>query len=134
MMSQDSQKGWEAKALRAWHLAMLRFAITLEDADRQAAIAIATKIDALGQPRGVRSSFGFFRKTSAKLCDAILQPQEPTYATLRQHLVRIDDDRLRRAFAAAINFDQLKEASASKPVKPNDDLWKGLSSRGNHLL
>ena len=102
--------------------------------DRQAAIAIATEIDALGQPRGARSSFEFFRKTSAKLCEAILQPQEPTYATLRQHLVRIDDDRLRRAFAAAINFDQLKEASASKPVKPNDDLWKELSSRGNHVL
>ena len=132
-MSQDSQKGWEA-ALRAWHLTMLRFAITLEDADRQAAIAIATEIDAFGQPRGARSSFEFFRKTSAKLCEAILQPQEPTYATLRQHLVRIDDDRLRRAFAAAINFDQLKEASASKLVKPADDLWKGLSSRGNHVL
>lgn len=134
MMSQDSQKGWEAKALRAWHLTMLRFAITLEDPTGKAAIAIATEIDALGQPRGARSSFEFFRKTSAKLCEAILQPQEPTYATLRQHLVRIDDDRLRRAFAAAINFDQLKEASASKPVKPNDDLWKELSSRGNHVL
>jgi hypothetical protein len=113
---------------------MLRFAVTLEDADRQAAMAIATEIDALGQPRGARSSFGFFRKTSAELCEALLQPDELTYAALRQHLARINDDRLRRAFAAAINFDQLKEASASKPVKRNDDLWKGLSSRGNHLL
>jgi len=60
MMSQDSQKGWEAKALRAWHLTMLRFAITLEDPTGKAAIAIATEIDALGQPRGARSSFESF--------------------------------------------------------------------------
>jgi hypothetical protein len=118
-VSQDSQKGWVAKALRAWHLTMLRFAITLEDVDRQAAIAIATEIDALGQPRGARSSFGLFRKTSAKLCEAILQPRESTYATLRQHLVRIDDDRLRRTFAAAINFDQLEDASVRPPRGDN---------------
>jgi hypothetical protein len=133
-MRQDSQKGWEAKALRAWHLTMLRFAITLEDADKQAAMAIATEIDVLGQLRSARSSFGFFRRTSVELCEAILQPDELTYATLRQHLARINDGRLRRAFAAAINFDQLKEAWASKPVKRNDDLWKGISSRGGRLL
>ena len=113
---------------------MLRFAITLEDADKQAAMAIATEIDVLGQLRSARSSFGFFRRTSVELCEAILQPDELTYATLRQHLARINDGRLRRAFAAAINFDRLKEASAGKPVKRNDDLWKGISSRGGRLL
>jgi hypothetical protein len=87
-----------------------------------------------GRRRGEIAGYQVWQSRSAKLCEAILQPQEPIYATLRQHLVRIDDDRLRRAFAAAINFDQLKEASASKLVKPTDDLWKGLSSRGNHVL
>jgi hypothetical protein len=42
---------WRAKTLRAWQLAMLRFAVTLDNADRLAVMAIANEIDRLGPPR-----------------------------------------------------------------------------------
>ena len=38
---------WHAKTLRAWHLAILRFAVTLDNADRLAVLAIANEIDRL---------------------------------------------------------------------------------------
>jgi len=104
-MSQDAQKGWEARALRAWHLAVLRFAVTLENADRLAVLAIAAEIDRLGPSHRGRPAFGFFRRTTAELCAAILEPNELSSAALRQHLARIDDDRLKRVFAAAIEAD-----------------------------
>ena len=133
-MSQDAQKGWEARAVRAWHLAVLRFAVTLENADRLAVLAIAAEIDRLGPSHGGRPAFGFFRRTSAELCAAILEPNELSSAVLRQHLARIDDDRLKRVFAAAIEADQPKASSVSKPPKRDTGLWRGLSSRDKHLL
>ena len=39
---------WRAKTLRAWQLAILRFAVTLDNADRLAVMAIAGEIDRLG--------------------------------------------------------------------------------------
>jgi hypothetical protein len=51
---------------------------------------------------------------------------------LRQYLACIEDDRLKRAFAAAIDANQPVVSHASKPVKRDNGLWKGLSSRGSH--
>src|SRR5450759_2656877 len=133
-MSQGPQKGWEARTLRAWQLALLRFAVTLDNADRLAALAIATEIDKLGPQDNCRQSFGFFRSTSAELCAAILEPNELNSAVLRQHLARIDDARLKRVFAATIEADQPKASSVSKPPKRDTGLWRGLSSRDKHLL
>ena len=133
-MSQDAQKGWEARALRAWHLAVLRFAVTLENADRLAVLAIAAEIDRLGPSHRGRPAFGFFRRTSAELCSAILRPNELSSAVLRQYLARIDDDRLKRVFAATIEADQSKVSSVGKPSRRGSGLWRGLSSRGNHCL
>ena len=93
---------WHARTLRAWQLAMLRFAVTLDNADRLAVMAIAAEIDGLAP--GGKPAFGFFRRTSAELCAAILQPNELTPAVLRQYLARMEDDRLKRAFAAAIEI------------------------------
>jgi hypothetical protein len=54
---------------------------------------------------------------------------------LRQYLGRIDDKRLRRIFAAAVEADQPKRSAVGKPAKRDNGLWKGLSSRGTtHLL
>jgi hypothetical protein len=61
---------------------------------------------------------------------------------LRQYLARIDDDRLKRAFAATIETDQPKTietdqpkvSSISKPFKRHSGLWRGLSSRRNQQL
>jgi hypothetical protein len=134
MSSSVPGKEWHAKTLRAWQLAILRFAVTLDNADRLAVMAIASEIDRLGPEQDGKPDFGFFRRTSAELCAATLQPNELTSTVLRQYLARIDDDRLKRAFAAAIESDQGEASSVSKPFKRDNGLWKGLSSRGNQPL
>ena len=123
---------WYAGTLRAWHLAMLRYAVTLDSADRLAALRIAREIDGLYPRQDGSTEFEFFRRTSAELCAAILQPNERAPAVLRQYLVRLDDDRLKRAFAAAIDAVQPTVAPISRPARRRNDLWKGLSSRSDH--
>jgi hypothetical protein len=125
---------WNARALRAWQLAMLRFAVTLDNADRLAVMAIANEIDRLGPQHDGKPDFSFFRRTSAELCAAILRPNELTPTVLRQYLARIDDDRLKRVFAATIETDQPKLSSVSKSFKRDSGLWRGLSSRSNQQL
>ena len=123
---------WRAKTLRAWQLAILRFAVTLDNADRLAVMAIAGEIDRLGHDS--KPDFSFFRRTSAELCVAIQTPNELSPMVLRQYLARIDDDRLKHVFAATIEADQPKLSSIGKPFKRDNLLWRGLSSRGNHQL
>ena len=131
MSSIASGGEWHAKTLRAWQLALLRFAVTLDNADRLAVLAIAAEIDRLHPVPDGKPAFGFFRRTTAELCAAILQPNEHSSTLLRQFLARIDDDRLRRAFAAAIEADQPKVASTSKSIRRDTGLWRGLSTRDN---
>jgi hypothetical protein len=123
-----------AKTLRAWQLAMLRFAVTLDHADRLAVLMIAAEIDRSGATQDNKAAFSFFRKTSAELCAAILTPSEAASTILRQHLTRIDDDRLKRCLAAALEPGEPTTSSVGKPVKRADDLWRGLSSRGNQAI
>jgi hypothetical protein len=133
-MDQNAQKGREASTLRSWHLAVLRFAVTLEHADRLAVLAIAAVIDKLGPSDSGQPAFGFFRRTSAELCAAILRQDEPASAVLRQHLARVDDDRLKRAFAATIEVEQPTEPSVRRPVKRDSSLWRGLVPRGSQSV
>jgi hypothetical protein len=123
---------WRAKTLRAWQLAILRFAVTLDNADRLAVMAIAGEIDRLGHDS--KPDFSFFRRSSAELCAAILTPTELAPTVLRHYLARIDDDRLKHVFAATIEANQPKLSSITKPFKRDNVLWRGLSSRGNHQL
>src|SRR5258706_907276 len=120
-----------ARTIRAWQLAILRFAETLDNADRLAVLAIAAEMDGFDPQQGGRPTFGFFRKASAELCAAILQPNELASTLLRQYLARylarIDDERLRRAFMAAVGADQSKVSSVSKPIRPDNGLWRGPS-------
>jgi hypothetical protein len=125
---------WSARTLRAWQLAILRFAVTLDNADRLAVMAIANEIDRLGVQHDGKPDFSFFRRTSAELCAAIVRPDEPGSALLRQYLARIDDDRLRRVFAATIEVDQPKVSSISKPFRRDSGLWRGLSPRRSQQL
>jgi hypothetical protein len=125
---------WHAKTLRAWQLAILRFAVTLDDGDRQAVMAIASQIDRLGPRHDGTTDFSYFRRTSAELCAVIRRPNELTPTVLRQYLARVDDERLKRSFAAAILADQPKETPVDKPYKRDNGLWRGLSSRGSHSL
>ena len=123
---------WFAGTLRAWHLAVLRYAVTLDNADRLAVFRIAHEIDGLHPRQEGSAEFEFFRRTSAELCAAILQPDERAPALLQQHLARLDDDRLKRAFAAAIDAGQPAISPVSRPAQRRKDLWKGLSARSNH--
>ncbi len=123
---------WYASTLRAWHLAVLRYAVTLDNADRLAVLRIAREIDRLAQRRGGSAEFEFFRRTSAELCAAILQPGQPASAVLRQYLERINDDRLKRVFASAIGADPPTVPQVSGRLGRGNGLWKGLSSRSNH--
>jgi len=131
MSSIASGGEWHAKTLRAWQLALLRLAVTLDNADRLAVLAIAAEMDRLDSVQDGKRTFGFFRKTSAELCAAILQPDEHSSTLPRQFLARIDDDRLKHVFAAAIEADQPKVASTSKSIRRDTGLWRGLSSRDN---
>ena len=56
-----------AKTLRAWQLAILRFAVTLDNADRLAVQMIAAELDGVGQGDDNKPGFSFFRKTSTEL-------------------------------------------------------------------
>ena len=94
-MSRDFGMEWHARTLRAWQLAILRFAVTWDNADRLAVMAIANEIDRLGLQHSGKADFSFFRRTSAELCAAILQPDELASALLRQYLARIDEGRPR---------------------------------------
>jgi hypothetical protein len=134
MIMHASLVEWHAKTLRAWQLAILRFAVTLDDGDRLAMMAAASEIDRLGPRHDGTTDFSYFRRTSAELCAAIHQPNEHSATVLRQYLARIDDERLKRSFAATIEADQPRGPPVDKPCKPDNGLWRGLSSRGSHSL
>lgn len=129
-MLQGKQR--HAETLRAWQLAILRFAMTLDNADRLAVMAIANEIDRLGLQQAGKPDFSFFRRTSEELCAAILGPHKSTSTVLRHYLACIEDDRLKRAFTAVIEANQPEASHAGKPVKRDNGLWKGLPSRANH--
>ena len=59
MSSSVPGKEWHAKTLRAWQLAILRFAVTLDNADRLAVMGIASEIDRLGPEQDGKPDFGF---------------------------------------------------------------------------
>jgi hypothetical protein len=124
---------WHAKTVRGWQLAILRFAVTLDNADRLAVMAIANEIDRLGPRHDGKSAFDFFRRTSAELCAAILRPDEPGSSVLQRYPALIDDDRIKRVFAAATGPDQPQVRSVSRPIKRDNGLWRGLS-RGGHTI
>jgi hypothetical protein len=130
----DEQNEWHAWMIRAWHLAILRFAVTLDHADKLGVFAIAVEIDRLGGSCGEQRPFGFFRKKSADLCAAIPRQNQTAEATLRQYLADIDDVRLKRVFAAAMAIEQPDTIAAKRHPKPENKLWRGLPSRGDvHL-
>jgi len=114
------------KTLLAWQLALLRFAVTLSDDDKLAVLAAAAEIDRLGLHGERDSDFRFFRRTSAELCASISGPNKPDSQVLQQYLAQIDDERLKRSFAAAIGYHRPEGPPVRKPTGRNDNLWRGL--------
>lgn len=112
--------------LRAWHLAILRFAVTRDDSDRLNVLAIATEMDRLGG-KGNEGAFRFFRNTSSELCSAICGPNEAD--VLRRYLAQVDDARFKRAFAAVTAIEQTDAMSIGRHHKRDAKLWRGLPAR-----
>jgi hypothetical protein len=119
------------RMLRAWQLAILRFAVTLDDLERLNILAIARELDRLGEDH--ETSFHFFRRTSAELCAAVSAgSDDAARATLLRYLAEIDDPRLKRAFAAAVAIGHPETPPARKHRKRDGkSLWRGLASRGS---
>ena len=130
MRDSSAQAECRTKKVRDWLLTILRYAVTLHDADRSAVLVIAEEIDKLGSHAEEPPAFKFFRRTSIELCSAILDAQNSKKsAVLHLHLKRIDDCRLRRAFEAAIDFvDTCPVARDANKMRKRgaQDLWKGL--------
>lgn len=113
------------RLLRAWQLAVLRFAVTLDDCDRDNVAALAAELDRLSG-RARTDSLHFFRRTSSRLCAAIDGQQK---AALDRFCRQIDEPRLRLAFAAAVGIAAANPAPAEARPKRNPDLFKGLRAR-----
>ena len=128
-MSQQATVEADAGLLRAWHLAILRFALTRENADRLGVLAIANEIDRLGRQDQAGEGFSFFRNTSAELCAAMVGRQSGDDTVLSRYLDRIEDPRLHRSLAAALDVQPQNSDLAGKRPRPNQDLWRGLPSR-----
>jgi hypothetical protein len=114
---------WAARQVREWLLLLLRFAVTSDPKDQSATLALADEIDA----RGVEwrpSAPSFFRRTTNDVCKAITALDDPKRAAiLKRHLARIDNPALKRAFRAAVNFDERTAPSQREPR----NLWLGLA-------
>ena len=118
----------DERKLRAWHFALLRFAVTIDDADRLNVLAIANEIDRHGRQE-LDSEFRFFRRTSAELCLAISGSGETRPQILRCYLAQIEESRLKQAFAAAVGILEQPLAPARRRPKHDQDLFRGLSLR-----
>jgi hypothetical protein len=130
-MSQQDTIKRHAVLLRAWHLAILRFALTRNNADRLGVLAIANEIDRLGRrPHEIRPGFNFFRRESEELCAATLRQHKESDVVLNRYLAQINDVRLKRTLEVAFEVPR-KPGLASNRHKPNYDLWRGLPSRGS---
>lgn len=117
----------ESKLLRAWQLAVLRFAVTLDDDDRMHALGVAGEVDRLGGTAD--DAFHFFRRTTAELCAAISGRGVDQDAVIGRFLAQIDNVRLKRAVEAAIARDRMPPKLVASRVKPGNDLWRGLPPR-----
>ncbi len=111
---------------RDWLLALLRYAVTRDADHLSAVLAIAEAIDARGS-HAEPPSFDFFRRTSLELCEAIGEGPSPSRsAIIKRHLDRIEEGRLRRAFAAAVDIETPQHAAdGTKAHRP--ELWRGLA-------
>jgi len=107
---------WREQKIRDWLLLILRFAVTREPRDRSAVFAMADELDALGvrwRPAAPR----FFVTTAGEVCDAILGVSENANMVLRTHIARIDDPRMRGAFAAAVDLQRQPVNCHSQPIE-----------------
>jgi hypothetical protein len=117
----------QSRRIRELLLAILRFAVTLEQRDRAAVMCLATQMDRLGASKS-NSGFSYFSRTSTKLYDCIIAKHDfDKLAELCFHSEKIDDGRLRRALEGALFAKRNKSARSSQPDR--EYLWKGLVAK-----
>jgi hypothetical protein len=116
MASALNPEDWRYLKVREWLLLLLRFAVTRSEADRSEVLALAQDLDSIGPPQ-TEAAFGFFLRRSREVCEAILTNGRDSTA-LRAHAARIDDPRLRRAFAAAVDLQPMR----SRPLMTRNDM------------
>jgi hypothetical protein len=123
------------RLLRAWQLALLRFAVTLDESDRLNVAALAAELDRPSGERAPDDSLHFFRRTSSQLCAAISGQHQSADAILGSFCEQIEEPRLRLAFAAAIGkaHSDPGPSQAARP-KRNPGLFRGLPSRRSASL
>ena len=95
--------------MRAWHLAVLRLAVTLDESDRLNVLAIASEVDRLGGKPRDDIPFRFFRQTSVKLSAAIFGQSAHAETILLRYHAHIDDPRLKHAFGAAVGIEETEQ-------------------------
>jgi len=96
---------WRERRLHDWLLAVVRFAVMLEAADRRAVLARAREMDGLGSARG-RVTFSYFAHTSTLVRGAIADQAYPDRdAVLRRFVCAISKRRLREVLIAAVALD-----------------------------
>lgn len=109
-----------------WLLALLRFAITRSEADRESLQALANELDR-PQITADLGSFAFFRTTTVELCTAIAgKHDEQRVKILRRHFNHIGNLRLRAALEAATGLKEADHTPAAGPRHDRAYLWKGL--------
>jgi hypothetical protein len=115
----------ESAAVQEWLLAILRFAVTLNGADRAAILATAGEMDRRG------SGFTFFVRMSVKLADAIVaRDRADARAILRVFIRRMDCLLLRRAFEAVLCIKPPGADRRTISARSREMLWQGLPTRG----
>lgn len=123
------------RLFHAWKLALLRFAVTRDEADRLNVAALAAELDRLGGRRTADETFHFFRRTSSQLCAAISGQPQNAADILDRFCRQIEEPRLRLAFAAAVGITHSDPAPSQAPrPKRNPDLFRGLPARGSASL
>jgi hypothetical protein len=96
---------WRERKLHDWLFALVRFAVSLEEADRRAVLSMAGDLDVLGSVRG-RTTFSYFVRTSTLVCRAIADPAySGRDAILRRFVDAIGKRRLREVFVTALSLD-----------------------------
>jgi hypothetical protein len=121
------EQGWHK--VDDWLFVILRFAITRAQADRAAIAAMAADLDRLGTG-AARSEFAFFARTSAEICDLIVDDHRPErVAALGRYIGMIDNDRLRRALEAVLDFDRRATSGVRMRMTRKEALWYGLPIR-----
>jgi hypothetical protein len=120
---QTTRRG-DSRAIEHWLLSVLRFAVTLDETDREAALSVAADMDGRG------SGFTFFARTSVTVCDAILAKDcaecAEAVTALRVFVRAIEHRRLRRAFEAVLYVNQSEADRGMASARNREWLWKGL--------